>query len=204
LPFLIQAEIAKDISSRYLIFSATPLFFLVARFCDKIFDFGQKRFGKFFAPLFLILISIFPAIFIFLLIANPQKAPLPHKERSGYLEEWTSGYGIKESADYLKRIAQKEKVVIGTEGAFGTLPDGLQIYLEGEKNITVLGIGVPVSGPTQALLNSLSDSRVFLLANDTRVTFKTLPNLKEVKRFKKAKKQNGLQESLILFEVKKI
>jgi 4-amino-4-deoxy-L-arabinose transferase-like glycosyltransferase len=204
LPFLVQAEIAKDISARYLIFSATPLLFLAANFCDQIFDFGKKKFGRVLTPIILILISILPAIFIFQLLSNPQKAPLPRKERSGYLEEWTSGYGLREVADYLKIEAQERKVMVGTEGVFGTLPDGLQIYLEGVPNVTVIGIGIPVGGPTQPLINSLVDSEVYLVANSSRVTFEESPQLELLKSFPKPQKPDGSRESLLLFRVKEV
>jgi len=201
LPFLIQAEVAKDISSRYLIFSATQLLFLAAFFINQIFDFGGRKFGKVFVPIFLILISILPAIFIFQLLSNPQEAPLPRKERSGYLEEWTSGYGIKESADYLKKVAQKEKVVVGTEGAFGTLPDGLQIYLEGVLNVRVFGTGVvPVYELPKSLIEASKENQTYFVVNASRKLFDD-EKLQLVGKYPKARNQKGQQDYLLFYHV---
>ena len=209
-PLLIQAEIAKVFTARYLIFNATPLIFLSAVFTAFAFDFVAKRFSAKGGPAFgwkfsfyplLILLLILPSIFIFNALTDPAKASLPREERSGYLEEWTAGYGIKEVAEFIKGRAKTHKIVVGTEGFFGTLPDGLQIYLEGVANVTVLGIGVPVTGPTQSLLNSLVDSEVYLVANDTRITFESSPNLDLIAKYPKPAKPDGTKESLLLFRV---
>lgn len=200
LPLLIQAEVAKVFTARYLIFNATPLIFLSAFFAAIAVDFLTKKL-KFSNYGGLILLLVLPSIFIFHSLTDPTKAALPRKERSGYLEQWTAGTGISEVANFIKERAKHRKIMVGTEGYFGTLPDGLQIYLEGVQNVTVIGVGLGISGPTQPLINSLVDSEVYLVANDSRITFASHPQLELIKSFPKAEKPDGTRESLLLFRV---
>lgn len=211
IPLLIQAEIAKVFTARYLIFNATPLVFLAAFFTAFALDFVSTRLRLSFGRerkinlsfyLLLILFLILPAIFTFNALTDPAKAALPRRERSGYLEEWTAGFGISEIAEFVRERAKTHKIVVGTEGFFGTLPDGLQIYLEGVPNVTVIGIGLPVDGPTRPLINSLVDSEVYVVANDSRLTKDLDPRLELIKSFPKPTKPDGTRESLLLFRVK--
>lgn len=203
IPLVIQAEIAKVFTARYILFSVTPLIFLIAVFLVDVSKKFEKQYRFSFLPI-LILFLILPSIFIFNILTNPAKAALPREERSGYLEEWTAGYGIKEVADFVKGRAKTHKIVVGTEGFFGTLPDGLQMYTEGAPNVTVIGIGLPVSGPTNKLLNSLVDSEVYVVANDSRLTKDLDRRLELMKSYPKAIKPDGTRENLLLFQVKEL
>ncbi len=200
IPLLIQAEIAKVFTARYLIFNATPLVFLSAIFVAFAFDFLTKKL-KFLSYFALILLLILPSIFIFNSLTDPAKAALPKKERSGYLEEWTAGTGIADVANFIAERAKHRKIMVGTEGYFGTLPNGLQVYLEGITNVTVIGVGLGIGGPTQPLINSLADSEVYLVANDSRITFKSHPQLELIRSYPKATKPDGTRENLLLFRV---
>ena len=201
-PLIIQAEIAKVFTARYLIFNATPLIFLAAIFSAKALDFLSEKFKYSPYPL-LILFLILPSIFIYNAITIPERAALPRKERSGYLEEWTAGTGIKDVANFIQERAKRRKIMVGTEGYFGTLPNGLEIYLEGVPNVTVIGVGLGISGPTQPLINSLVDSEVYLVANSTRINFESHPQLELIKSYPKAVKPDGTRENLLLFRVGK-
>jgi len=145
---------------------------------------------------------LMPMYQLFLLIAAPQKAWLPVQERSGYLEMWTAGYGIKEASNYLKEVAKTQKLLVGTEGYFGTLPNGLEMYLEGVPNITVIGVGQPVTDISPKLKSGLSDSRVFLLVNDSRFRVEDANNLHLIAKYPKAINSQGAQENLLFFELR--
>lgn len=152
------------------------------------------------------LIFIPALLFDFWLITNPQKADIPQKERSGYLEEWSSGYGIKEIASYLKTKSKDKEILVGTEGRFGTLPDGLQVYLRATENITVVGMGqhaeiytVPIP-----LKNAIKEGKeAYLIVNESRLLAdaKADSSLKLIASYPKAKSSNGNQDQLLFFEV---
>jgi hypothetical protein len=178
-----------------------PLFLVFAAYALGTFFSRVKN--KLIIIAVLLVIFAFPIFQVFLLAINPQKAWLPKNERSGYLEIWAAGYGIKEASIYLREIAKTQKVLVGTEGFFGTLPDGLEIYLEKVPNITIIGVGQPVLDISPKLIDGLSENRVFLLVNDTRLKINNNPKLILKAKYPKAVSTSGQQENLLLFEVTK-
>ena len=92
---------------------------------------------------------------------------------------------------------------MGTEGYFGTLPDGLQIYMEGKPEILVIGIGLELDHvPSQLVESKRYGNKTYLVANNTRL-FATPEylNLEIVAAYPKAVKPDGTRETLLLFEV---
>lgn len=201
-PIMAQAEFAKTFTARYILFTIPYLIILAA-----------SAFGCKFKKWQNIVLYAFFAAFVFLagrfnfwLLTNPYKANLPRSERSGYLEEWTAGQGIKETADYLiseQIFKPNEKIVIGTEGYFGTLPDGLQIYLNKYPEITAIGVGLNFEKIPSQLINARnSGDTTYLLVNASR--FHNDPEkmgLEKVMEFPKAVRPNGTRDSLVLYLV---
>ena len=89
-------------------------------------------------------------------------------ERSGYLEGWTAGHGLKEVSQYLRQAAKSGPVLVGSEGFFGTPFNALQLYLNDVPNVRVIGVGVWIDSVHEKLQNSLVDNQVFLVVNSTR------------------------------------
>lgn len=168
-PILVQAEFAKVITARYILFSLPP--FIVLASLPFLFK------NRFLNPLTqgaLILLFVVHALIIdYSLITNPEKAPLPQSERSGYLEEWTAGTGIREVAEFVKDEYQKEpnvKIVVGTEGFFGALPDGLQMYLSDYPQITIIGTGLSFKEVPASLIESkVFGNKTYLVVNSSRM-----------------------------------
>ena len=209
-PVLIQSEFAKVFTARYILFSL-PYFFILAASCfkDPVFKGGRRI-------LYLLLGTfVVHALWIdYLLLTNPEKANLPRGERSGYLEEWTAGTGIKEVSKLLRDEATKnpnQKFVVGTEGYFGTLPDGLQIYLNDLPDITVIGVGVIIDQMPSSLRESKdAGNRTFLVVNSSRFIANAEElGLKPVASYPKAERPYGIKEynqfgprdSLLFFEL---
>jgi hypothetical protein len=161
-----------------------------------------------------ILFVIFSLKNNYYLLTNPEKASLPIGERSGYLEEWTAGQGIKEISEYIKEEHTKDptkEIVIGTEGYFGTLPDGLQIYLENTKNVKVVGIGLGIEKVPDSLKKSVDfGTKTYMVINKSRY-LGSGEGLKLIKSYKKADrnpksdnyKNMGAYDELLFFEVVK-
>lgn len=206
-PLLIQSAAAKVFTPRYILFTVWPVLILAAFALVWVLAKSRlvRRPRAFLLSSLLTVILVFAAIrYDWLLLNQPEKAPLPRNLRSGHLEDWTAGQGIKESAQYLKTIAQKENVLVGTEGFFGTLPDGLQIYLNQIPRVTVIGVGYPISGVSEKLVNSLADNRVFLIANKSRFLIDPKMNgLKLIFFYPKAVNEKGYRDELLLFELDK-
>lgn len=200
-PLVVQCEFAKTLTARYILYPIPYLMILAA----SAFVANKKLLKKI-AGAFVILFVIQSSVFICNLINNPEKANLPRVERAGYLEEWTAGQGIKETADYLiafKKENADARIVIGTEGYFGTLPDGLQMYLNKYPEITAIGVGLNFEEVPSQLLNSKkAGDNTYLLVNSSR--FRNDADklgLKLIKEFPKAEKPNGTHDSLLFFEV---
>ncbi len=166
--------------------------------------FGKKIYFLSFLTFF---IFIFHSLYIdYLLITEPQSANLPRSERSGYFEEWTSGYGIKEISMYLRNLYENkpnEKIVVGTEGYFGTLPDGLQIYLNDLPEITVVGVGQPIREIPKPLIESkVSGNKTYLVVNSSRLLLNLdNPKIKLIEKFPKALMPDNTREELYLIEI---
>ncbi|MGI5826536.1 MAG: ArnT family glycosyltransferase [Patescibacteria group bacterium] len=199
-PLLAQSAIAKVYTSRYILYTVPFFLIFAAHFIERVFNSVRS---KVLVIGFLVLVFLAPVYGSLLLISDPDRAWLPENERSGYLQLWTAGQGIKQSSEYLREVAQSQKVLVGTEGFFGTLPDGLQIYLEGVPNVTVIGVGQPIKEISAKLTDGLVDNRVFLLVNDSRFKIKDTTNLRLIAKYPKAVSKDGHQENLLFFEILK-
>ena len=166
-PILVQSEFAKVFTARYIFFSLPYLFVLAG----MVFLFESRLLRKI-AIFAIILLFVLAVKFDYSLLTKPERANLPGGERSGYLEEWTAGQGIKEIADYLRTEEMKNpgtKIVVGTEGYFGTLPDGLQIYLNDVPEIIIIGVGIDIRETPQSLKESLkAGNKTYLVINKSR------------------------------------
>lgn len=207
LPLLISAEFAKVFTARYILFTIPYYAIIVA----SVFVSGRY---KLVFNIFITIFLIHSIIINYLILTNVEAAPLPRSERSGYLEEWTAGTGIKESADYIRQkyySNPSKKIVIGTEGYFGTLPDGLQIYLNDLPQITVIGVGIDIKALPDSLRESAeSGNTTYLVINGSRLKAKFSEiGLRLIHVYPKAFRELGTKEynllgprdNLYLFEV---
>lgn len=200
-PIVIESEFAKVLTARYILFTI-PYFIILF---STLFLSESKIMKKvsFLAMAIFILTS---ARFNYYLLVNPQKADLPRSERSGYFEEWTAGYGIKESADYIKNVYLEDPsqtIVVGTEGYFGTLPDGFQIYVNQYPNIKVIGVGLGIYKIDDGLVNSKkSGNKTYLLVNSSRMKDNfDYSKVKEIAKYDKAVRPDGTYETFYLYEI---
>lgn len=200
-PIVVQSEFAKVFTARYLLFSI-PFLVVLGSSAFLI----KSRVLQTICIITLLIFVLQATKFDYYLLADAERANLPRSERSGYLEEWTAGTGIKEVADILNAQASKnpnQRIVVGTEGYFGTLPDGLQIYVNASTNITVIGVGVIIDKVHSSLIESKKfGNPTYLVVNNTR--FKgdaEKQGLKLLAAYPKAVRPDGSREALLFFEV---
>lgn len=199
-PLLAQAFVAKVYTSRYALY-AVDLFIPI---CAVGLGWILKKKGIL-IRLLIPLIILVPTIISFVYLFAPQSAPMSTDMRSGYLQEWTAGYGQKEIARYLIDLENKgNKIVVFTEGYFGTLPDGLQIYTEGHKNITIVGSPPNVDRIPDAMLKTSKDNLIFLVVNKSRdhLSSSDLAKLTLVAQYPKAVRPDGSREYLQFWQFK--
>lgn len=190
LPLIANAVFAKVFTARYILYTLPPLICLLAL--------GFSQLSTKWASLILGL-SLLPNLFwLYQASFRPQYLQLPSTE-TGYLQDWTSGWGISQAAKLLRQRAQVANVIVGTEGNFGTLPDGLQIYTNQVPQLTVVGVGLGFDQIPQSLINAKNfGDEVYLLINQSRnqLTLSQLSLLRLVAEYPKPG-----NDKLILFQL---
>lgn len=201
IPFCYEQQFIKAYTARYILFCIPLLLILISYAVDIIFDQVEKRTSHFInnvvLGIFALLLFIWPLFFASRLLSDPASVPLPRDERRGYLEDWTAGYGFKEIAIYLDKLSKKEKIIVGTEGFFGTLPDGLQIYLDKNRQVIIRGEKAIVS---EDLKKTSIDYTTFFVANKSRYPI-AQPGLKLINEYPKAVGSEMPPDSILFFEV---
>jgi len=181
LPVIPMAAIAKVFTARYILYSAMPLLLLAAVGLIWINKISRWMF-------FLLMAAILFATLSFgaKLWSNPLETPLPKDEYRGYISDWTAGEGIREIARYLRQQPKDERIVVATEGFFGTLPNGLQIYFDKSSKITVIGGSVETTKIPATLLNARrAGDKAYLVVNSSRFKVKNTNGLKLISRYPK-------------------
>jgi 4-amino-4-deoxy-L-arabinose transferase-like glycosyltransferase len=194
-PLLVTITFVKTFTARYILFSLPSLLIIFS----YVFYYFIKRSTK--KPLLIgliILLQIPSLIFIHQISTKPESVTLPPTE-VGYLQDWTSGWGIKPVSEYLIKRSSFVNVIVGTEGYFGTLPDGLQIYTNQVLQLTVFGVGLDFTTIPEKLIDAHQyGDEVYLLINQSRN--KLLPQeLAKLKVIQKHPKPAG--DNLILYQL---
>lgn len=110
--------------------------------------------------------------FIYTSYFQINKIPFVKSDQAQYLYEWSAGFGVKEAVELIKDIAKSKKVIVATEGYFGTLPDGILMYLHRRdvSNIAVEGIGQPIHGiPSKFKIKAQNYDQALLVVNSYRL-----------------------------------
>ncbi len=195
-PLLLEMAFLRTFTARYLLPSVAPFLIFAALGLTKALE---KVRIKNSLKIVIALVAVLPLAlkFDYQLIKNPPPDDLPKEERIGYFEDWTAGYGLKEMANYLIDQKKNGSVVVGTAGFFGTLPDGLQIYLD-KSNIAIVGSSATISAQIR---NAAKDHPTFFVGNSKDLIGK-VRGVKQILEYPKAKPTDGtLQDSSVLYQV---
>lgn len=146
---------------RFVLFMTMPLLILAAWSLAFLSEKIKSRISlAFIFLLFLIYPLFFDAKILFSIIT----APLPRSDSNQYVNDWPSGWGVREIVDFAKRESQSQKITIYTEGVFGLLPYSLEIYLVDNPNIEIIGIWpLPPEMPVEMLAKIKERPTYFVL-----------------------------------------
>jgi len=195
LPLIANAAMAKVFTARYILFTLPPLIILIS---IGFLNFLTKIKSNILKLILIITVFTLNLNFIYKISIDPFHQKLISTE-AGYLSDWTSGWGIKESADFLKQRSQVANVIVGTEGAFGTLPDGLQIYCNKIPRLTIIGEGLGFTELPSGLVDAKNHGdEVYLLINKSRLKINS-NQLNQLKLIKSFDKPDG--DKLLLYEI---
>ncbi|MBU2632450.1 glycosyltransferase family 39 protein [Patescibacteria group bacterium] len=142
LPFVALALFGRIIFPRFIYFMSLYLLPLAGVGLFELSQYLSNKF-KISTSLSLVLLTAFfvfyPASISYTFAKDPINAKIAGSDSNQYINNWSAGWGIKESTDFLSEKASKGKIYVGTEGTFGLLPAGLELYLVRNKNITLKG-----------------------------------------------------------------
>jgi len=168
LPLIANSAMAKVFTARYILFVIPSFLVLISVGLSVFFKNNYSRI------IFVLILLIPNILWIKKISLDPFHVQLSSTE-TGYLAGWTSGWGIKSTSEYLKERAQHANIIVGTEGSFGTLPDGLQIYTDNTKQLTVIGLGLGFTSIPDSLLNARQfGDEVYIAINQSRLTLSSL------------------------------
>lgn len=195
IPLLVQMALLKTFTARYTLFAIPPLLLLGGWFVSAISS--KIKLGlKLLILVWLLLFLPLTVYSDYLLLNSSAKVPLPRSERRGYLEDWTAGYGLKQIAAFFNEQSKKQPIVVGTEGSFGTLPDGLQIYLDKNRQVAIIGGKATISAQ---LRDSAKDHPTYFVTNRSR--FDRGERVELVMEYPKAKGPDIPQDAILVFKV---
>ncbi len=172
--------LARLFAPRYVVF-VTPFILYFA-----VYALSQIRSLKHTIIVTLIFL-VMPLSLITKLITDPINYPYVSVDE-GYVNGWSAGNGTKQIADWaLGHMRQTGKpMTIFTEGTFGILPHGLELYVDGRvEGLTITGL-YPISQipPSHALESVKTNPETYLVLNNTQ-TVSQLPGLELVGEYHK-------------------
>lgn len=159
-PFMALAFFGKVIYPRYLLFMTLPLILLGAYTMSILFSVHKAKLYK------MSIVLVFTSMFIItdvLFITNPVKASLPATDREQFVVGWPAGGGVKETVTFLEEKAKSERIYVGTQGTFGLMPHGLEMYLIKNPNITIKGYWPITDVPPQELLDAAKKMPTYVI-----------------------------------------
>ena len=162
-PMLGTILLARLFAPRYIIF-VTPFILLFAAYALSTIKSFKLRFVS------LILLTLLPIYLITRLLLDPIHFPYTSVDE-GYVNGWSAGNGTKQIADWaVNRVNSKGiPMTIFTEGTFGILPHGLELYADGRTTkLTITGlypiIDIP---PSHALESVKTNPETYIILNNS-------------------------------------
>lgn len=179
-PLMATVMMAMLFRPRYIVFAVPFLLFYAAYALSKLE--GKKL------TLSLLALTLLPLNFMYRAYFTPLSMPLI-KADSDYVSGWAAGRGVKEISDWLVNHAKEtsSELDVFTEGTFGLLPHGLELYTSPRStHVRISGL-YPIMAvpPLSVRQNAEVNPETYFVLNNTQV--KDLPpNSIEILSFKKA------------------
>jgi len=145
-PFVALALFARIVFPRFIFFMTLSLLPLAAYGLNDILDLTGRILKKtstrivIAVKIFIVVLILAYPLFVSIQFAlDPIHSKIAKPDREQYVNYWTAGWGVVETVDFISSEAETKKVFVATEGTFGLMPFGLEIYLIKNPNITIKG-----------------------------------------------------------------
>lgn len=165
-PFVVLANFGKVLYPRFILFMVIPLFIIAAEMIVRAMDRVKE-------PLLawvLVFLMLIPSGYIsYFIIFDPLHAPIPISDRSQYIDDWPSGWGVPQVLSYMRAQSKQKKIQVFTEGTFGLLPYSLEIYFADDPNVHIVGIWpLPTIFPA-SIAQAASIDPTYLVLNESQM-----------------------------------
>lgn len=162
-PLLGTVAIARLFAPRYIIY-VTPFVLFFAAYGLASLKTLRAR------AITLLVVSILPLILISKLIFDPIHFPYVNVDE-GYVNGWPAGNGVKQIAEWASariKADPSRHLVIYTEGTFGILPHGLELYAQGITQLDIIGL-YPIGDIPPAIVTAKAheNPETYLILNNT-------------------------------------
>lgn len=163
-PFVALAMFGRVLYPRFILFMTMPLFVLAGVTLNRI---SRLRQSSVRAALFFLI--FLPSVYAdYYILTNPKYAPLPFSEKSQLIDDWPSGWGVREVNAFITKQAEAGEVAVYTEGTFGLFPYAIEMYQVDNPKVTVKGIW-PVPQVLPEELEALARTKpVYIVFNQTQ------------------------------------
>lgn len=166
-PFLALGLFGRVLYPRFIFFMAMPLLILAAVTVDWV----MRKFRWSFLGIFLLIVLLVPGILAdYFLLFNPTYAPIPQADRGQYINDWPSGWGVREVNAYLLQESRNGPLTVYTEGTFGLFPASIEMYLVDRPNIEIHGIWPLPKTVPDTIAESAKDKPTYLVVNEMETT----------------------------------
>ena len=141
-PVIVLILIGQILFSRYIVFSIPPALVIASismlYFREKSGEKFNKIKGNKLLANGVIALFFIPMILLdYGVIMHPVKADFIEQDHFQYVSGWPSGYGIKETVEYLKGKAKEKPLTLFLTTIWGHPNDSLTLYLKNEPNIKI-------------------------------------------------------------------
>lgn len=165
-PMLGTVALARLFAPRYIIFVTPFILLFAAYFLSRLKTLKSLVFTT-------IIVFLLPLSLIGKLLSDPIHFPYVNVDE-GYVNGWSAGNGTKQIADWaVSRIYEIGKpMTIFTEGTFGILPHGLELYADARvSGLTIRGL-YPIGSipPVETLESVATNPETYLILNNTQTT----------------------------------
>lgn len=138
--------------------------------------------------LMLMVLAIWPLRFMYMAYFTPLTMPLIKADQD-YISGWAAGNGVKEISTWLVQRSHevKKDLNVYTEGTFGLLPHGVELYVSQATNLVRITGLYPIDSvpPISVIQNAKTNVETYFILNNTQVSALP-PNSQEILTFKKA------------------
>lgn len=147
LPFVALALFGRIIFPRFIYFMSLFLLPLagwslnfIINFLEDKLKLNKSLYLKYLANVLIIAAFVsYPAFVSFQFAANPITAAIADSDSNQYVNNWSAGWGVKESVAFFNEKAKNGKIFIATEGTFGLMPETMEMYLIQNPNVKIKG-----------------------------------------------------------------